>query len=157
MGKNYVLDVGIHRQEIDNEEHSDFWYKSQISDQGDLSTYYGYETFNAKGYTIREGKVFHQVLDSPAKMNEASAFNLLDEGYAYVRIKDLPKEMVSSPFPINLVSENYEQPDFRLGVGVNPSFFLVKNDEIRFAVINGFLIDLGSTGEHGCKNGLVLR
>ena len=48
-GNDYILDLGIQRQEIDDAHHDDFHYKSVIVDQGDLSTYYGYETFDARG------------------------------------------------------------------------------------------------------------
>ena len=157
MGKTYKMDLGIHRMEIDNELHSDFWYKSQISDQGDLSTYYGYETFDAEGYSVIKGKIYVNVLDSMDQMNEASALNLLDDGYTYVRVNDIPSDMVNSPFPVHIISENYELPEFRLGVGKNPTFLLEKEGEIRYAVVNGFLIDLSKSGVHGCKNSLLLR
>ena len=52
LGNNYLLDLGIQRQEIDFAGHSDFYYKSIIVDQGDLSTFFGYETFDASGYTV---------------------------------------------------------------------------------------------------------
>lgn len=157
LGEDYILDLGIHRMEIDDKKHSNFWYKSQISDQGDLSTHYGYESFLGTGYRIKEGKVYINVLDSVEEINEASALNLLDEGYAYIRIKNLPKEMVNSPFPVNLITEDYELPEFRLGVGVNPTFLLEKEGELRYAVVNGFLIDLSGKAEHDFKNGLLLR
>ena len=157
LGKQYILDLGIHRREVDYEKHEEFWYKSQISDQGDLSTYYGYETFNAEGYVIKQGQVYFDVLDSIEEMNEASALNLLDAGYTYVRIKDLPEKLVNSPYPVHLISENYEIPELRLGVGVNPTFLLEKDGELRYAVVNGFLIDLSASNEQGFKNSLILR
>ena len=157
LGNPYVLDLGIHRREIDYEEHEDFWYKGQISDQGDLSTFYGYETFNAEGYVVKQGQVYFDVLESYEEMNEASALNLLDAGYTYVRIKDLPESLINSPYPVHLVSEGYEIPEFRLGVGVNPTFLLEKDGEIRYAVVNGFLIDLNDSDKHRCKNSLIIR
>lgn len=157
LGKQYVLDLGIHRREVDDEKHENFWYKSQISDQGDLSTYYGYETFKAEGYTVKEGQVYFDILESFEDMNEASALNLLDAGYTHVRIKNLPESLVNSPYPVHLVTEDYEIPEFRLGVGVNPTFLLEKDGELRYAVVNGFLIDLSESDNHGCKNSLIMR
>ena len=157
LDQEFILDIGIHRMEVDNVGHQDFWYKSQVSDQGDLSTYYGYETFDASDYKIVPGKVYHNTMENIDEMNEASALNLLDEGFAYVRIKDLPANLVNSPFPVHLISEEYEIPEFRLGVGKNPTFFLAIDDDIRYAVVNGFLIDLESNEAHGCKNSLILR
>lgn len=157
MGQDYILDLGIHRVEVDDEQHVDFWYRSQISDQGDLSTYFGYDTFDASGYKVKQGNVYPDTLDSIDEMNDASALNLLDAGYTYVRIKNLPQNLVNSPFAVHLISEDYELPEFRLGVGVNPTFLLEKEGEIRYAVVNGFLIDLSNSGGHGLKNSLILR
>ena len=157
LGRDYVLDLGIHHQEIDDEAHSDFWYKGIISDQGDLSTYYGYNTLNAKGYMVRAGKVYPQALESMEELNEASILNLLDEGYLYVRVKNLPKNQLYSPYPIHLISENYELPDLRLGVGQNPTFLLEFDGEIKYVVINGFLVDLKTGPGSGRINGLLLR
>ena len=157
LGKPYILDLGIHRIEVDDANHDEFWYKSQISDQGDLSTYYGYEIFNAEGYSIKEGKVYFDVLESVDEMNEASALNLLDEGYTYVRMKSIPESLVNSPYPVHLISEDYEIAEFRLGVGQNPTFLLEKEGEIKYAVVNGFLIDLNSTADSEFKNSLIYR
>ena len=33
-GNDYIIDLGIYRQEIDLEGHNDFYYKSTIVDQG---------------------------------------------------------------------------------------------------------------------------
>ena len=157
LGQEYILDIGIHRMEIDYIGHEDFWYKSQISDQGDLSTYYGYETFDASEYKIVPGKIYHNVLGSIDEMNEASALNLLDEGYTHIRVKNIPADLLNSPFPVHIVTENYELPEFRVGVGKNPTFLLAKDDKIRYAVVNGFLIDLQSGDTHSCKNSLILK
>ena len=157
LGNTYTIDIGIHRMEIDESNFDDFWYKSQISDQGDLSTYYGYESFNAEGYTIQEGKVYFDILESVDEMNEASALNLLDEGYTYVRVKNIPEQLTDTEFPVQLITETYEVPEFRVGVGVNPTFLLTKEGQIRYAVINGFIIDLESSDDQGFKNGLILR
>jgi hypothetical protein len=157
LGKDYVLDIGIHRQEIDDEAHNDFWIKGRISDQGDLSTFYGYETLSAKGYELREGRVYQQVLESIEELDEARVLSLLNEGYAYVRVSELAKDRVFSPYPVQLISENYKLPEFRLGVGQNPTFFLEQEGQLKYAVINGFLIDLESGNKSDRLNGLLLR
>ncbi len=63
LGKPYIIDLGINRLEVAITDSSDFWYSSRIIDQGDLSTYYGYETLDATGYTIRAGKVYPETLN----------------------------------------------------------------------------------------------
>ena len=157
MGNTYVLDIGIHRMEIDYEGSEDFWLKSRIADQGDLSTYYGYETFEGSDYKVVAGKVYHNSLESLEEMNEASALNLLDSGFTYVRIKNIPIDIINSPFPVHIISENYEVPEFNLTVGQNPTFLLEKNGVFEYAVINGFLIDLDGNGAGTFRNGLLLK
>ena len=42
LGNTYTLDVGINHYEYDLPGNEDFYYRSGVVDQGDLSTYYGY-------------------------------------------------------------------------------------------------------------------
>lgn len=142
LGNDYIMDIGIHRLEVDLEGHEDFWYSSRIIDQGDLSTYYGYETFDATGYTIVPGKVYPEVLSKITDMEGQDYVKYVKQGYVYFRIS---KPLDNIPFiigPHHLISENYVIPEFRLEVGRNPTFLLEKEGQIKYAVVNGFLIDL---------------
>ncbi|NAY90962.1 peptidase M14 [Muricauda sp. JGD-17] len=141
LGKDYILDLGIHRQEIDNDGHEDFYNKGVIVDQGDLSTYYGYETFDASGYEIVAPKVYPEKSRVNTGQDWEKSKDFLKMGYAYYRYDFLP----SAPYveePRNLVSESFNKSKFKLQPGVNATFFLRKEGEITHAVINGFLLDL---------------
>ena len=59
-------------------------------------------------------------------------------------------------FPMQLVSSKFMIPEFRLYVGLNPSFLLSKNGEISHAIVNGYLIDLRQGSGH-FKNAIFLR
>ncbi|MGB5820568.1 MAG: M14 family zinc carboxypeptidase [Saonia sp.] len=139
QGNDYILDLGINRLEVDNEMHTDFYYSSRIIDQGDLSTYYGYETLEASGYSIRAGAVYPETLDT---LKDLDFISLLKSGFTYVRVKNISNDASHSPFPVHIISERYEVPELHLEVGINPTFLLEKDNEIHYAVINGFLIDL---------------
>jgi len=156
LGSNYILDIGIQRPEVDNETHDDFYYSSRIIDQGDLSTYYGYETLDAEGFTVTQAKIYPETLNSLKGLKTIDPMTVLKKGYGYVRIKDIPLEEVSVPMPIHIISETYEQPELRLEVGINPTFFLEKDGVLRYAVINGFLIDL-STEKGNFGNAMIYR
>ncbi|MGB5376980.1 M14 family metallopeptidase, partial [Muriicola sp.] len=101
LGNNYILDIGINQVEVDKEDHKDFWYSSRIIDQGDLSTYYGYETFQANGYTIVPGKVYPEILNADME-SLVNPGELLKNGYTYVRVKNIAKEALNSPIPLHL-------------------------------------------------------
>ncbi|MGI9553003.1 MAG: peptidase M14, partial [Aurantibacter sp.] len=164
LGKEYVLDIGMNRLEVDKEGNNDFWYSSRIIDQGDLSTYYGYEAFDASGYKIVEGKVYPELVKSIDEFKEIATdpIALLEKGYTYIRMENLPKNDLSSPLPIHLIGKKYEVPELNLEVGINPTFLLEKDGVIEYAVINGFLIDL-STGSKSVlfnfafKNAMIYR
>ena len=64
--------------------------------------------------------------------------------------------MVQCKMPIHLISKAYELPDFTIQVGVNPTFILEKDGVNKYAVINGFLIDLES-GSGDFKNAMIYR
>ena len=55
LGKKYLIDIGIHHNEINNDDCSDFSIESKIHDLGDLSHYYGYKEINAEGMMIESG------------------------------------------------------------------------------------------------------
>jgi hypothetical protein len=57
-------------------------------------------------------------------------------------VQNIAKETLNSPVPLHLLSPAYQLPDFKLESGKNPTFLLQKDGDYKFAVINGFLIDL---------------
>ncbi len=156
LGKPYIIDLGINRLEVDEPDYTDFWYSSRILDQGDLSTYYGYETLDASGYTLRSGKVAPTLYENQKELTEEKVLDLLKSGYTFVRVKNIPLSQLSSFLPIHLVSKTFQLPDFHVEIGINPTFLLEKEGVYRYAVINGFLIDL-DTGKGTFKNAMIYR
>ncbi len=156
MGKEYILDLGMNRLEVDKEGNNDFWYSSRILDQGDLSTYYGYDTFDASGYKFRQGKVYPELMNSVKDLETLNMDSLLKSGYTYIRVKNIPTELLESPYPIHIIGEKFELPDFHLEVGINPTFLLEKNGAVEYLVINGFLINT-KTGKGNVENAMIYR
>ncbi|MDC0008175.1 M14 family metallopeptidase [bacterium] len=156
LGKKYILDLGMNRLEVAIENSDDFWYSSRIIDQGDLSTYYGYETIDATGYTIKAGKVYPQVLSSLGQIADVNVTSLLKQGYAYVRMEKIPSGELYSPVPMHIIGKNYKVPELLLEVGINPTFFLEKNGVIKYAIVNGFLFDLEKENNQ-FKNAMIYR
>lgn len=156
LGEDYLLDLGIHRQEIDKDAHTDFWIRSSIADQGDLSTFYGYQTLDAEGYRVKAAGIYPKTLGGMEELGKLDAFGLLRSGYAYVRMAQLPQGRESSPVPVHLIRADYKVPSFRLFVGANPTFLLEKSGELHYAVVNGFLIDLRTTAGD-FRNAMIYR
>ncbi|WP_396634488.1 M14 metallopeptidase family protein [Maribacter sp. R86514] len=142
MGNTYKIDIGMNQIEVDYPDHNSFWYSSRILDQGDLSTYYGYETLDATGYTIKQAKVYPKTLKNFNDVQGLNFTDILKQGYGYLRLSSFPAKNINSPYPVHLIGEKYTVPELNLMPGINPTFFLEKDGVIAYAVINGFLVDL---------------
>lgn len=156
LGQNYKLDVGIHRSEVDNANHSQFYYSSTVADQGDLSTFYGYETLDANGYTVIAGKVYPEIFKSIESLKEAEVLKYLKQGYTYVRLESLPAGKRDTNLPIQIVGKDFKAPSLNMRAGMNPTFVLEKDNKIEYAIINGFLIKLNGE-KSNFKNALILK
>ncbi|TVZ10073.1 zinc carboxypeptidase [Cellulophaga sp. RHA_52] len=157
LGKTYKLDIGVNHTEIDNPMHTNFYNIGRIADQGDLSTYYGYTTFNAEGYTAVQAKKYPKTLKSLEQFSKLNAFALLKEGYMYVPVDKVPVKLKNTQLPLHIVNTGYVLPKvMRLTPGKNPNFFLEKKGELVYAIVNGYLIDL-KTKKGYFKNGLILK
>ncbi|MBS9463550.1 peptidase M14 [Flagellimonas sp. 389] len=157
LGKDYILDLGIHRQEVDDENHESFYYRSMVADQGDLSTFYGYETFDATGYKIVPPKMYPKSMDTNTRKLWNDKNSPFKSGYGYFTTNFLPP-IPYTEMPGHFVKKNYKVPDFRLRPGVNPTFFLEKDGKLTHAVINGFLIDFSKPIEkQNFGNALIYR
>ncbi|WP_281543247.1 M14 family metallopeptidase [Maribacter aestuarii] len=142
MGDEYIIDLGINQVEVDYEDHNDFWYSSRIWDQGDLSTYYGYETLDATGYKIKAAKVYPETLSSIKNLDTFNFKDALQSGYGYLRVDSIPVSILNTSSPMHIVGKDYKLSELRLEPGMNPTFLLEKNGKVDYAVINGFLLDL---------------
>ncbi|MEJ2003690.1 MAG: M14 family metallopeptidase [Cyclobacteriaceae bacterium] len=132
--KSYIADIGIDRNEIDKEDHLGYTFSANVDDYGDLSTHYGYEDFNAEGYTIEFGRITDNYKGT---FSDEDILELLRQGVAYVRMDKKENE----PVKINRVGSDFEVPE-SLEPGSAASFFLRSSEGLRYAVINGFLVDL---------------
>lgn len=153
-GNDYILDLGINRNEIDLEGNTTFYYKSTIVDQGDLSTYYGYENFDCSGYTIVPPTAAAALKPS---LSADQAWGLLRNGVGYVKDNSVGGQLALK-IPVNYVSNDHVMGDFKIKPGVNPTFFLEKEGQITHAIINGFLLDLNKPFEdQKFGNALILK
>ncbi|WP_026809719.1 M14 family zinc carboxypeptidase [Arenibacter latericius] len=156
LGKPYKLDVGIHRNEVDIPAKNSFYYSSRVADQGDLSTFYGYEELEAEDYTITPGKVYPMTLKYIKELSQLNIEELLRLGYTYVRIENIPENQRFSNMPLHIIGPNYKVHTFNLQLGINPTFLLEKEGKNEYAIVNGFLIDLNN-GDGKFSNALIFK
>ncbi|SDS59547.1 M14 metallopeptidase family protein [Gramella sp. MAR_2010_147] len=152
-GEDFVLDIGINRSETDLEGNSDFYYSGRIADQGDLSTSYGYEEVDASGLKLEMGEIYPETINSKRELDDLDPVNLLKEGYAYLHVSSEMMDKKHSNYPLNMVSEDFTlEKDLQPGTGAN--FFLYKDGEVKYAIINGFLSNLEEPHED-IKNTII--
>ena len=122
-------------------------------DQGDLSTYFGYENIKAKGYALIPGKVYPKSYRNLQALSQLDFRSLLKEGYTYIRVETLEDNKAYTNFPIMVLGPDVDVMKPR--AGQIPSTFLLQNEGRNdYAIINGFVYDL-INGSNQVKNALI--
>jgi hypothetical protein len=160
LGKDYLVDLGINHNERENKDHTDFYYIGQISEIGDLSTYYGYNILNAKGLTFETGETYPKIVKDYDDLEKLNFENLIQQGYTSVALDSVPEDIIFTKYPMNIVKvrdiqitkKNMPKPPVALYS--NPNFTLSKNNKVIYAIINGFVYDV-TKDTSNIKNGLI--
>ncbi len=155
-GKNHVIDLGINLEETNTPEFDDYSITGRVVQLGDLSTYSGRHDLNAKGMQILQGSVYGQTFETMEDLKELNFSSLLRAGYTYLRVRQIPPDLIYSPYPINIISANYEVRDLRLEPNVFANFSLVQDGQAVYTILNGFVIDV-NTNLNIIKNGQIYR
>jgi len=141
-GSLYPLDVGINRIEIEFDENRDYFYVSSIRELGDMSTYYGYDEFDADGMTAVPGKIYPEIQPDLAAVHTLDHKVLLRQGYTTIRVEDMEgQEKIRKQLILDVVGTEAE-PEHSLELGNRANFILRREGQARYAVVNGILVDL---------------
>ncbi len=139
--QDYKIDLAFRHGEIDNEENTDYHFRSFISDLGDLSTQHGYIELDAESLTLVPGKVYSSKVRSLKRLIKIEPLDLLKAGYTNLFMKDPPEADQIDQLPLRISSN--ETPDIEIAVGKNPSMLLQQSDgTFKYAIVNGFVWDL---------------
>lgn len=134
----YEIDLGIRRRESD--AHGSFYVSGLVDDLGDLSIFYGFEELDAKGMEVVEGKVYEKPFANVREITWNQAMELLREGYLGAKVQEaIDRELHSLPL---MVLKNGNSISTGIRTGGNPNFFLAQGGNLRYAIVNGYLIDL---------------
>ncbi|MEB2783276.1 M14 family zinc carboxypeptidase [Algoriphagus persicinus] len=146
-GKYYPVDLGIRRR--DTSAGDTFFVTGSVDDLGDMQVYYGLEEFDATGLKFAEGKVYETEFGTVNEIGEAKAMDLLKQGYLAVKIKNGARGDLHQLPILVLKSTAGFSAGWRTGESTN--FFLEKDGLRKYAVVNGYLIDLDSPKEQEYK------
>lgn len=137
----YTVDVAFKRNELGYDNQRKFYHKAHISDVGDLSTYFGYQELDATGMTIVSGKTHPEVFADLAATQKRGLMGLLKKGYTHLKVTNMPQPQEYIGVPMQFIGANESMPN-PIKIGNNSAFFLEKEGEKLYAVVNGKLFDL---------------
>jgi hypothetical protein len=139
----YTVDIAFKRQEIGYNDAKDYYYRGTITDIGDLSTSYAYEELDGAGYRAVPGKIYYEILGDVQDLKSLDLPRLVEQGYTDFFIADWPVDNHYHTLPIRLLRE-FNPNRRQVQIGGNPSLLLQKNGITHYAVVNGFLYDVGN-------------
>ncbi|PZX58102.1 M14 family zinc carboxypeptidase [Algoriphagus chordae] len=137
-GKYFPVDLAIRRR--DSSSGDTYYMTGSVDDLGDMQVYYGMEELDATGLKYAEGKVYDLAFEAVSEIDEAKAMDLLKQGYLAVKVKNGAKGDLHQ-LPI-LVLKSTDSFSAGWKTGESTNFFLEKDGKRKYAVLNGYLIDL---------------
>ena len=138
---DHPIDISINKEEVDSEDGKSFYLEGHIEDLGDLSTFFGYEEFDANGLTYEAAKIYDYSLVSGPIMEGINPKEYLKKGIGVLEMDKIDPKLKLKSIPFLIVDKN-ENLDFSLKPGNKCAFFLKDEVGIKFAVINGNVIPL---------------
>lgn len=139
-GKRMLVDVAIRQNE--KTAGGDYYVEGLIEDIGDLQDFYGYTDMDVEGLQFIPAELYTDQIFSLAELTLPIVVELLKQGYGALQISDRPKGTQLHNFPIQISTDASFQYAGNLFFEGQADFFIGSEDGIRFAIINGYLIDL---------------
>jgi len=137
-GQWYPIDLAIKRRDISVGK--EYYMSGIVDDLGDAQVYFGLEELDATGLRYKEGKVYDLPFDSISTIDEAKAMELLKQGYLALKVKSGAKgDLHALPILVLNSTDSYESGWM---TGANPTFYLEQDGVMKYAVVNGYLINL---------------
>ena len=139
-------DVAIRRSEVTVGR--DFFVRGRVEDIGDLDESYGYEEQDVEGLEFVMGKTYPKLIDSLAMISFDDAWTMLKKGYVAVRVKDVGEGRLHNLPLVVFTQQRFTAID-EITLNGATNFYLGKGANLRYAVINGYLIDLAKKPQPG--------
>ena len=130
-GSYYTVDFGYYIEKSDDDSNKNkVVYQVTLEDQGDLSTYAGYKSFNAEGLKILFPKVYNGRIK-----NSAHEKSLLEDGFLYFTKSSSRRYTPSTMFQYN---DGVEQER-----SLENTYFLINElNQSKYLFLEGQIIDL---------------
>jgi len=152
----YLVDIGFNFEEKNINDAKDFYLKAVIEDIGDLSVFAGYEEIDLTGYSVEPGKTKPDAVTSIEELKMLNPSELFNEGYTNVFLKSENYLNEFSEFNFNIVLEDISKIKNSIQVEGEANFIIRKDNQVAYAVVNGFLFDLQNLNKTK-GNGIVYK
>lgn len=153
-GKKCLVDIAVTLNEINTKDAKNFYCKSVIDDIGDLSTLYGYEDHDFKGFTVEYGKTYREKMFTVKELPNLDFTELYINGFTNIIVRNC-ENMEFSKFPVNIVKKDFDETSANIKIDSPANLIFRKNNDVKYVLVNGFLFNIkNSFGE--IKNGIIL-
>lgn len=136
-------DIAIRRGETTDGR--DFFVRGRVEDIGDLPESFGYDEVDGNGLKFIQGKIAEKPVPTLESVTPEIAYDLLKKGYMGVQVTSLKPEQASMlhNLPIHIFgSQAFAATPF-IDLGGTANFYIGdSNGNLKYAVLNGYLIDL---------------
>jgi hypothetical protein len=138
-GKQIVIDIAIRQNE--KTIGSDYYVEGIVEDIGDLQDFYGYQDLDVSGLKFIPAEKYDNILLID-QLDHNLIQNLLRKGITTVHIRDGEAAGKLHQFPINIVSSESFLSEGLPKLGSMANFFIGTDENIRYAIVNGYVLDL---------------
>ncbi len=135
----YKTDISIKQDEL-GLPNQHYYVQGRIDDVGDLRESFGFQELNADGLIFQQGKVYEYLINSVSSLDFNQALDLLKQGYYAINVKETPPEKQHN-LPLVILNGGFP-PGGGLHIGMPANFFLKQGNILKYAIVNGYLIDL---------------
>ena len=136
-------DIALRRSEVTDGR--DFFIRGRVEDIGDLPESYGYDEVEAEGLKFFPGKIAEKPVPTFASLTPEIAYDLLKKGYMGVQVQALKPEEAGQlhNLPIQIFGTTAFAATPVIDLGGTANFYIGDvNGNLKYAILNGYLIDL---------------
>ncbi len=136
-------DIAIRRSETTDGR--DFFVRGRVEDIGDLPESFGYDEVDGNGLKFIQGKIAEKPVPTLESVSPEIAYDLLKKGYMGVQVTTLKPEQASMlhNLPIHIFGTQAFAATPFIDLGGTANFYIGdSNGTLKYAVLNGYLIDL---------------
>lgn len=134
-------DIALRRTEITVGR--DYFVRGHVEDIGDLNVAYGYDEVQEDGLKFVQGKTYPQTFKSVDEIGIERAWALLKEGFIAVKVTSRGTDRLHD-LPLVVFTQQYFTPTQQISLLGTSNFFLAAGGRLKYAVVNGYLIDLST-------------